>query len=65
MTTRSVTLVTEHTHNGIRFMPGQTIEMEESEAKWYADAVVRQREERGETAASEAGKIIKSAMSKP
>ena len=60
MTTRSVKLVTEHTINGVKYNPGQIVQMEAADAEWYAKAVVKQREDtQAAIVTSPAGVLIK------
>lgn len=56
----SVTIMNEHTHNGIRYFPGQLCEMSPDEAKWYYDNIDTTRKAIAETPkAKELSKIEK------
>ena len=59
---RQIKLVTPHTHNGVLYNAGETIELEEVDAVWYNEAVVHQRSAIQHSASA---KILKEAMLGP
>ena len=45
MEMRTITLVTNHTHAGVQYYPGQQLMLPEEDAELLANMVVRYREE--------------------
>lgn len=41
---RNVKLVSEHTHAGKKYQAGETVEMSDEQAEWYASTVVAGRQ---------------------
>lgn len=57
-----VTLVTNHTQNGVQYRPGDEIDMTPEDAAWYCGAIMDERFEQARAAATPIGKEIKLAL---